>query len=328
MQKPCIICRSLAEKFDDGHIQCSLCGRYSLGDFVGPTLKGTYYEGKYDLQKLKSALFYYLRCIRHNHLNSSYIQRIVLRKEGVEESGDVSLDSVYSLYPEKFSDKIDKIMELLASEIVEFGSVFHLASETEGKLSSVESNNIFFMPTDKSCTQEKSQRSDVLRLLEELGYIKRIRKDAISFTPEGWEKVDSLQRVNSNTAFIAMSFNFENPKIKMAEECIRQAISEAGYIPQIISDKEHNNFIMEEILYEIKNSAFVVADLTEQNQGVYYEAGYAKALGKEVILTCHESDFDNRHFDTKQINTIKWDKEEDFVNDLKRRIQITVGYNK
>lgn len=79
----------------------------------------------------------------------------------------------------------------------------------------------------------------------------------------------------SRQGFIAMSFD---PSISNIEEAFKRAITVAGYKPQIIKDKEHNNYIMPEIFYEIKNSRFVVVDVTKPNYGAYYEAGYAQAL--------------------------------------------------
>ena len=57
---------------------------------------------------------------------------------------------------------------------------------------------------------------------------------------------------------------------------------------------------------EIQSCKFLVADFTTHNTGVYYEAGYATALGKTVIHTCKKSDFDNLHFDIKQTQTLAW----------------------
>ena len=79
--------------------------------------------------------------------------------------------------------------------------------------------------------------------------------------------------------FIAMWFD---SKMKNAKTRIISAIQESGYTPMIISDKEHNNQIVPEILYEIRRSAFLVADLTGHRNGVYYEAGYGHALGASV----------------------------------------------
>ena len=38
--------------------------------------------------------------------------------------------------------------------------------------------------------------------------------------------------------------------------------------------------------YRKEESAFVIADLTGGRGGVYYEAGYAMAKGKQIILSC------------------------------------------
>ena len=108
---------------------------------------------------------------------------------------------------------------------------------------------------------------------------------------------------------------------------ISQAIRDCGYVPIRIDKKEHNNQIVPEIFYEIKQSKFVVADLTGNRSGVYYEAGYAEALGKEVIVTWKKVDEkeDQPHFDIAQKNMIRWDNEDDLYTDLVKRIKATVG---
>lgn len=67
-------------------------------------------------------------------------------------------------------------------------------------------------------------------------------------------------------AFIAMSFD---KSMKSAGINLQNAILESGYTPMLINTKEHNNQIVEEILYEIDQCDFVVADLTMHKNGVY-----------------------------------------------------------
>ena len=73
--------------------------------------------------------------------------------------------------------------------------------------------------------------------------------------------------------------------------------------------------------------------------GVYFEAGYARGLGKEVIVTCKDNEEANerRHFDIDQLNTLFWDEKDgklydrngkDFVHRLAERIKVTVGKGK
>lgn len=124
-------------------------------------------------------------------------------------------------------------------------------------------------------------------------------------------------------AFIAMWFD---DSMKKARENINEAIKSCGYEPMLIDMKEHNNQIVPEIFKEIEDSEFVIADLTGHRGGVYYEAGYAMAKGKTVILSCRNGE--DTHFDVAQINTIYWQNEEDLFERLMRRIKATVGENK
>lgn len=126
----------------------------------------------------------------------------------------------------------------------------------------------------------------------------------------------------SNSVFIAMSFG-EN--MYDARKVIQNIVEKCGYNPIIIDMKEHNNQIVPEIFLEIKRSKFVIADLTEQKNGVYYEAGYAKALEKEIIYSCKSSDFQKIHFDIAQQNIINWENEEDLEVKLENRIEATIG---
>ena len=79
---------------------------------------------------------------------------------------------------------------------------------------------------------------------------------------------------------------------------IRQGIKSAGYVAIFIDEVEHNDFITPELLKYIRDSKFVVVDLSHQNNGAYFEEGYAMGLGKPVIQLCKK---DVRlHFDIAQ----------------------------
>ena len=102
------------------------------------------------------------------------------------------------------------------------------------------------------------------------------------------------------------------------ETAVKNAISECGYEPMIIKDKEHNEYIPMEIGYEIATSAALIGDLTEQNNGVYFEAGYARGNHIPVILTCREGE--KCHFDVSQYNTIFWKIDHAGMDELKKRL--------
>lgn len=134
------------------------------------------------------------------------------------------------------------------------------------------------------------------------------------------EKCYLLVKKERKKVFIAMWFSDDMRNVRFK---IEQAIYVCGYQPIMIDVKEHNGQIVPEIFREIEESEFVVADLTGQRGGVYYEAGYAVAKEKQVILSCKEGE--NPHFDVAQVNTIFWKNENDLYIRLVKRIESTIG---
>ena len=65
----------------------------------------------------------------------------------------------------------------------------------------------------------------------------------------------------------------------------------------------------------------MVADMTGHRPSVYYEAGHAHGLGKDVLFTCRENDFKKLHFDIRQHNCIKWETADDLREKLETRIR-------
>jgi nucleoside 2-deoxyribosyltransferase len=91
-----------------------------------------------------------------------------------------------------------------------------------------------------------------------------------------------------------------------------------------IDRKEHNNQITDEIMAGIRRAEFVVADFTNHRAGVYYEAGFARGPGREVIYCCKEDSFRERHFDTSVINHVVWTDAADLRKKLADRIRATI----
>src|SRR5207245_2489747 len=60
---------------------------------------------------------------------------------------------------------------------------------------------------------------------------------------------------------------------------------------------------------DIRTAKFLVCDLTDENRGAYWEAGFAEGTGKPVFYTCEGKKFDSvrPHFDTEHLFTVKWD---------------------
>ena len=146
----------------------------------------------------------------------------------------------------------------------------------------------------------------------------------LSLTMEGWDRVQPLSRTGGipGQCFVAMWFSDET---RAAYEVgIQPAISQAGFKPIRIDRKEHNNEIPDEIMAEIRNCQFMVADFTGQRAGVYYEAGFAMGLGRPVIWCCRNDEVGKLHFDTNHENHIGWETPEELKTRLYRRIRATI----
>lgn len=157
------------------------------------------------------------------------------------------------------------------------------------------------------------------------GTVEPSRSLSIVITPEGWTFLDEHDRpsVFSDQAFVAMSFS-ENLKPAW-EKGFYPALDKAGYSPYRVDNVLHNEKICVKIMAEIKNSRFLVADVTEQKSGVYFEAGYAIGLGIPVIWAAKKDEEKNLHFDTRQYNHILWTDEMDLARKLEPFVIAIVG---
>lgn len=108
----------------------------------------------------------------------------------------------------------------------------------------------------------------------------------------------------------------------------KKAIKNAGYNPIVIDEVCHNDFIPLVIMEQIKNSSFLVQDLTYRNDGAIYEAGFAEGNGKPVIRCMRKNEFNNPqtspHFDYKQKNMIIWTTYEELSQRLETQIKETI----
>jgi nucleoside 2-deoxyribosyltransferase len=95
----------------------------------------------------------------------------------------------------------------------------------------------------------------------------------------------------------------------MFEECLAPAVAQTGFKLRTVTQVA--GLIDSIIEDEIRRCRFLIADLSDDNAGAYWEAGFAEGLGKPVIYICADKDESgNRkstHFDTDHRHTVRWD---------------------
>jgi hypothetical protein len=163
--------------------------------------------------------------------------------------------------------------------------------------------------------------------LKKMGYIESANHIS-KITPDGFAYIENFNKNSeSNIGFCAMWFDKELSSVW--DEAIRPAIKMAGYDAMRIDKEPYNGGVVDEIIASIRRSKFVVADLTGHRDGVYFEAGFAKGLGIEVIFTCRSDHFNtfHIHFDVQHFNFLLWEAHacDKFKHNLSSRIESTLG---
>lgn len=146
----------------------------------------------------------------------------------------------------------------------------------------------------------------------------------VRLTVAGWEAVQPVSGGGVvGTCFMAMSFD---PDLDEAfTDGFKPAVeTDCGFTLNRVDRTEHNDDITDKIIAGIMASQFVVADFTGQRPGVYFEAGFARGLGREVVWTCRENEKALLHFDTRQFNHVLWTTPSDLRVKLTNRIRSTI----
>lgn len=153
----------------------------------------------------------------------------------------------------------------------------------------------------------------------------RVAKHSVKITHKGWDYLEQLrsESTEKKQCFVAMSFSTELSDIY--KNGIKRGIEDTGYRAYRVDSTPHLDRIDAKIIAEIKDSRFLVADVTQQKAGVYYEAGFASGIGIPVIWTVQKDDLDNVHFDTRQYRHIVWETTEDLREQLRDTILATIG---
>jgi hypothetical protein len=101
---------------------------------------------------------------------------------------------------------------------------------------------------------------------------------------------------------------------------IKQSCIDAGTYCERVDEQIFHESILERIYNQISKADIIIADMTGKNPNVFYEVGYAHALGKLTVLLTQNSEdipFDLKHYPhiiyNKKISKLK--------NDLTPRIK-------
>jgi hypothetical protein len=225
-----------------------------------------------------------------------------------------NFDFLLAIRTPSFHSRADKLLLTLEKETEYAGQFLEISFSWYGS----------------SWTNNENELSELISYLETSGriYKQTGRKILYKITPNGWEHLEKLREFNptSNQCFVAMWFDDKMKQIY--DEAFVKGIEAAGYKPHRVDQRQYNDKIDDEIMAQIRRSRFIVSDFTGHRGGVYYEAGFARGLGLQVIFTCKKDELDKLHFDVRQYNCIDWQEDHlpDFIKRLANRIESVFGH--
>ncbi len=204
------------------------------------------------------------------------------------------------------AEQADNLILYIASHTKYLGNNFKIAyNSIEGKqiqawIGAVDTNNF-------------------IEILKELT-IKKLLNPATQINGEyytvklsitGWDRVKELKKMNKNSTQAFMAMKFESEQIKFIKNILTPRIKELGFDLKLLSDiTSTENLIDNKLRVAIKQSRFLICDLTHGNRGAYWEAGYAEGLGLPVIYICEKKVLDAKtdiHFDVSHQQIYSWE---------------------
>jgi hypothetical protein len=285
---------------------CPRCGDYSIVDLLEESLINN------DIQKI-AVLSHWVRT-SYEAISSNKLKRrkkIILTED--------LIDDILKNPPPSPAEQADNVVRWLGSK-------------PPGESITVQPQNQLSIIGSATSEELKLVLDYLISAGLVLGNIHRTSSGLTGFITlsfEGWQYYEKLKRgaTDSCKAFMAMQYGDEQLD-KIVEEVFKLAVKQTGFDLFKLMDKPKAGLIDDRLRVEIQMSRFLIADLTHENAGSYWEAGYAEGLGKPVIYTCEKKKFEEQktHFDTNHHLTIPWDEKnpKEAAEKLKATIRATL----
>ena len=148
------------------------------------------------------------------------------------------------------------------------------------------------------------------------GVLKSLSTDWSSLAQKTIELAEKI--VTNRNVFVIMSFKpsgeYNDLYMSMKRVC-----EKFDYNAQRVDESNLLKRIIPEITKQVRQCAFVIADVSEPRPNVFYELGFSDGLGKQVILVAKKGT--ELPFDIGDVPVIFWDSFSQFEQELFKRVE-------
>ena len=280
---------------DSTYFECRRCSPYSLSGTALSILDSQFRDNKKAHARLSHAIFKMSLGPGHwPRISSSVLQEILA-------------DPIELPFP---GEQLDNLIQWLGTAQLDPGDWTDEPQRAIAATGAIDSRGLGFIVSQAASAGLIDGAPKFIRTMSgghgEYAFV------PMQLTMQGWLRFGELLlgRSASRIAFMAMPFG-EADLDNLFRDTFVPAVEQTGFTLKRLDDNQPAGLIDDRLRVEIRQSRFLISDLTDRNPGAYWEAGYAEGLGKHVIYTCRKDVFDNQntkpHFDTNHHLTVVWD---------------------